>query len=66
MAIPTVQEILSSIEEKVTTEARNPNLLYDEVKKLGVTMMLSGRLDRRTLEQFCSDLIGLYLKLQNS
>lgn len=56
--------MLEKIKERIENEKRPPQILYEELKALGVLMIANNALSEEAVTTFCADLIKLYQMLK--
>ena len=60
------ESILSKIKEKLVQDTRPPQAIYQHIKALGTTMILTNTLSEEQVISFCSSLIKLYERLKGT
>lgn len=60
-----MEEMLKNIEQKVKEESEQAQILYAEIKQLGMYMMFTNSINKDLVESFCAKMIKLYFVLKN-
>lgn len=57
-------QVLKEIKSKIDAETRPPQVIYSELRAMGVQMMLMNAISREQVVAFCAGLIKLYDQLK--